>query len=144
MMCNLLLLLCVQVQTKSLSQCVEFYYLWKKKLSLSARTPAGLTVALPDKNVRNTVFIHIKQEQSQMEKIDSSILRSWYEAPEERPCCYQQCDTYWYFSRSNNTTGIYQNKELSSMTHLKICPPNWKHDWFLKLKWLKLEHKPIV
>ncbi|CAK6982706.1 uncharacterized protein LOC121892409 [Scomber scombrus] len=38
------------VQTKSLPQCVEFYYLWKKKLSLSARTTAGLTVALPDKN----------------------------------------------------------------------------------------------
>nr|XP_046237778.1 transcriptional-regulating factor 1-like isoform X2 [Scatophagus argus] len=36
------------VQTKSLSQCVEFYYLWKKKLSLSARTSAGLTVSLPD------------------------------------------------------------------------------------------------
>ncbi|XP_067439185.1 uncharacterized protein [Thunnus thynnus] len=42
-------LLCVQVQTKSVSQCVEFYYLWKKKLSLSSRTPAGLTVALPNK-----------------------------------------------------------------------------------------------
>ncbi|XP_070786979.1 mitotic deacetylase-associated SANT domain protein-like [Enoplosus armatus] len=38
------------VQTKSLSQCVEFYYLWKKKLSLSTRTPAGLTVTLPDTN----------------------------------------------------------------------------------------------
>uniref|UniRef100_UPI0037E7A0F9 uncharacterized protein n=1 Tax=Semicossyphus pulcher TaxID=241346 RepID=UPI0037E7A0F9 len=38
------------VQTKSLSQCVEFYYRWKKKLSLSARTPAGLTVTLPDTN----------------------------------------------------------------------------------------------
>ncbi|XP_068587211.1 transcriptional-regulating factor 1-like isoform X2 [Cebidichthys violaceus] len=38
------------VQTKSLSQCVEFYYLWKRKLSLSARTPAGLTVSLPDTN----------------------------------------------------------------------------------------------
>ncbi|XP_053170525.1 transcriptional-regulating factor 1-like [Scomber japonicus] len=38
------------VQTKTLPQCVEFYYLWKKKLSLSARTTAGLTVALPDKN----------------------------------------------------------------------------------------------
>ncbi|XP_067439188.1 protein piccolo-like isoform X4 [Thunnus thynnus] len=37
------------VQTKSVSQCVEFYYLWKKKLSLSSRTPAGLTVALPNK-----------------------------------------------------------------------------------------------
>lgn len=57
---------CVQVQTKSLSQCVEFYYLWKKKLSLSARTPAGLTVTLPDSNVRNwrrnflfmQVFLH--------------------------------------------------------------------------------------
>ncbi|XP_031734430.1 zinc finger protein 541-like [Anarrhichthys ocellatus] len=39
------------VQTKSLSQCVEFYYLWKRKLSLSARTPAGLTVSLPDTNI---------------------------------------------------------------------------------------------
>ncbi|KAM9334226.1 uncharacterized protein ABDE67_021959 [Symphorus nematophorus] len=38
------------VQTKSLSQCVEFYYLWKKKLSLSLRTSAGLTVTLPDIN----------------------------------------------------------------------------------------------
>ncbi|XP_035854714.1 uncharacterized protein LOC116055634 [Sander lucioperca] len=38
------------VQTKSLSQCVEFYYLWKKKLSLSARTPARLTVTLPNTN----------------------------------------------------------------------------------------------
>ncbi|XP_023252226.1 transcriptional-regulating factor 1-like [Seriola lalandi dorsalis] len=38
------------VKTKSLSQCVEFYYLWKKKLSLSVRTPAGLTVTLPNTN----------------------------------------------------------------------------------------------
>ncbi|CAJ1087458.1 mitotic deacetylase-associated SANT domain protein-like [Xyrichtys novacula] len=38
------------VQTKSLSQCVEFYYLWKKKLSLRAKTPAGLTITLPDTN----------------------------------------------------------------------------------------------
>ncbi|XP_072235494.1 transcriptional-regulating factor 1-like [Leuresthes tenuis] len=36
------------VQTKSRSECVEFYYLWKKKLSL--RTPAGLTVTLPQSN----------------------------------------------------------------------------------------------
>ncbi|KAG7215647.1 hypothetical protein INR49_022002, partial [Caranx melampygus] len=36
------------VRTKSLSQCVEFYYLWKKKLGLSVRTPAGLTVTLPE------------------------------------------------------------------------------------------------
>ncbi|XP_075950992.1 uncharacterized protein LOC142952872 isoform X4 [Anarhichas minor] len=42
------------VQTKSLSQCVEFYYLWKRKLSLSARTPAGLTVSLPDTNVQKS------------------------------------------------------------------------------------------
>ncbi|XP_071335726.1 uncharacterized protein [Trachinotus anak] len=38
------------VQTKSLSQCVEFYYLWKKKLSLGVRTPPGLTVTLPNTN----------------------------------------------------------------------------------------------
>ncbi|XP_041834685.1 transcriptional-regulating factor 1-like [Melanotaenia boesemani] len=38
------------VQTKSLSECVEFYYLWKKKLSLSMRTQASLTVTLPDPN----------------------------------------------------------------------------------------------
>ncbi|XP_041638109.1 transcriptional-regulating factor 1-like [Cheilinus undulatus] len=36
------------VQTKSLSQCIEFYYRWKKKMNLSARTPAGLTVTLPN------------------------------------------------------------------------------------------------
>lgn len=38
---------CVQVQTKSLSQCVEFYYQWKKKLNLSVKTPAGLSFTLP-------------------------------------------------------------------------------------------------
>ncbi|XP_034467445.1 zinc finger protein 541-like isoform X2 [Hippoglossus hippoglossus] len=42
------------VQTKSVSQCVEFYYLWKKKLSLRARPPAGLTVTLPETNVRSS------------------------------------------------------------------------------------------
>ncbi|XP_039649632.1 transcriptional-regulating factor 1-like isoform X2 [Perca fluviatilis] len=42
------------VQTKSLSQCVEFYYLWKKKLSLSARTPARLTVTLPETDGRRS------------------------------------------------------------------------------------------
>lgn len=36
------------VQTKSFSQCVEFYYLWKKKSNV--RTPSGLTINLPDKN----------------------------------------------------------------------------------------------
>ncbi|KAK2857158.1 hypothetical protein Q5P01_005893 [Channa striata] len=38
------------VQTKSLSQCVEFYYLWKKKLSLSAKTLTALTITLPKAN----------------------------------------------------------------------------------------------
>lgn len=38
------------VQTRSLSECVEFYYLWKKKLSLRMRTQAGLTVTLPGSN----------------------------------------------------------------------------------------------
>lgn len=42
-----------QVQTKSLSECVEFYYLWKKKLSLSTKTSTSLTVSLPNTNVRN-------------------------------------------------------------------------------------------
>ncbi|XP_041822508.1 uncharacterized protein LOC121627595 [Chelmon rostratus] len=42
------------VQTKSLSQCVEFYYLWKKKLSLSARTPARLTVTARHKCQRSS------------------------------------------------------------------------------------------
>ncbi|XP_029374885.1 uncharacterized protein LOC115054042 [Echeneis naucrates] len=38
------------VQTKSLSQCVEFYYLMKKKLNLGVRTSARLTITLPDTN----------------------------------------------------------------------------------------------
>ncbi|XP_053273057.1 uncharacterized protein LOC128430940 isoform X2 [Pleuronectes platessa] len=42
------------VQTKSVSQCVEFYYLWKKHLSLRARPPAGLTVTLPETKVRSS------------------------------------------------------------------------------------------
>ncbi|XP_045907230.1 transcriptional-regulating factor 1-like [Micropterus dolomieu] len=46
------------VQTKSLSQCVEFYYLWKKKLSLSTRTAAGLTVNLPDTNGQKSSKSH--------------------------------------------------------------------------------------
>lgn len=33
--------LCSQIQTKSISECVEFYYLWKKKMNPSTR---GLTV----------------------------------------------------------------------------------------------------
>lgn len=33
--------LCAQVQTKSISECVEFYYLWKKKMNASSR---GLTI----------------------------------------------------------------------------------------------------
>uniref|UniRef100_A0A8D3E3I2 Transcriptional-regulating factor 1-like n=1 Tax=Scophthalmus maximus TaxID=52904 RepID=A0A8D3E3I2_SCOMX len=68
------------VQTKSLPQCVEFYYLWKKKLSLRVRTPTGpgLTVTLPDTNVRNcqmterrlcvneshTTTVHVKKSHS--------------------------------------------------------------------------------
>ncbi|XP_055358114.1 transcriptional-regulating factor 1 isoform X2 [Betta splendens] len=35
------------IQTKSLPQCVEFYYLWKKKLSLTVKIPVGLTITLP-------------------------------------------------------------------------------------------------
>ncbi|XP_044043456.1 mitotic deacetylase-associated SANT domain protein-like [Siniperca chuatsi] len=46
------------VRTKSLSQCVEFYYLWKKQLSLSTRTPAGLTVTLPDTNGQRSSRSH--------------------------------------------------------------------------------------
>ncbi|XP_030608656.1 uncharacterized protein LOC115796392 [Archocentrus centrarchus] len=38
------------VQTKSLSQCVEFYYLWKKKMSLNTKTQTSLTVTLPSTN----------------------------------------------------------------------------------------------
>ncbi|XP_023820154.1 uncharacterized protein LOC105355612 isoform X1 [Oryzias latipes] len=41
---------CKSVKTKSLSECVEFYYLWKKKLNLSLKTKTCLTVTLPDKN----------------------------------------------------------------------------------------------
>nr|XP_054590881.1 uncharacterized protein LOC107384615 isoform X2 [Nothobranchius furzeri] len=36
------------VRTKSLSNCVEFYYLWKKKLSLNMKTRAELTFTQPD------------------------------------------------------------------------------------------------
>ncbi|KAF3688352.1 Transcriptional-regulating factor 1 [Channa argus] len=46
------------VQTKSLSQCVEFYYLWKKKLSLSAKTPTGLTITLPNTNGQSSSQSH--------------------------------------------------------------------------------------
>ncbi|XP_007577411.1 transcriptional-regulating factor 1-like isoform X3 [Poecilia formosa] len=38
------------VRSKSLSECVEYYYLWKKKLSLGVKTPNGLTVSLPEGN----------------------------------------------------------------------------------------------
>ncbi|XP_060923127.1 transcriptional-regulating factor 1-like [Limanda limanda] len=40
------------VQTKSVSQCVEFYYRWKKQLSLRATPPAGLSVTLPESKGR--------------------------------------------------------------------------------------------
>ncbi|GLD73013.1 zinc finger protein 541-like protein [Lates japonicus] len=46
------------VQTKSLSQCVEFYYLWKKKLNLNVRTPPGLTVTLPNTNGQRSSRSH--------------------------------------------------------------------------------------
>ncbi|XP_050921729.1 uncharacterized protein LOC108873216 isoform X6 [Lates calcarifer] len=46
------------VQTKSLSQCVEFYYLWKKKLNLNVRTPPGLTVTLPNANGQRSSRSH--------------------------------------------------------------------------------------
>ncbi|XP_038123622.1 transcriptional-regulating factor 1-like isoform X2 [Cyprinodon tularosa] len=38
------------VRSKSLSECVEYYYLWKKKLSLGVKTPTDLTVSLPGAN----------------------------------------------------------------------------------------------
>ncbi|KAM4538493.1 uncharacterized protein V3H82_024137 isoform 1-T2 [Fundulus diaphanus] len=38
------------VRSKSLSECVEYYYLWKKKLSLGVKTPTELTVSLPERN----------------------------------------------------------------------------------------------
>ncbi|KAM9328111.1 uncharacterized protein KZ484_019475 isoform 2-T2 [Pholidichthys leucotaenia] len=40
------------VRTKSISECIEFYYLWKKKLSLRAKTPEGLTVRNGQKSSR--------------------------------------------------------------------------------------------
>ncbi|XP_013879773.1 uncharacterized protein LOC106529016 [Austrofundulus limnaeus] len=36
------------VQSKSLSECVEFYYLWKKKLRLNMKTHTELTITLPN------------------------------------------------------------------------------------------------
>ncbi|KAF6734936.1 Transcriptional-regulating factor 1 [Oryzias melastigma] len=41
---------CKAVKTKSVSECVEFYYMWKKKLNLSLKTKTGLTVTLPNTN----------------------------------------------------------------------------------------------
>ncbi|MEQ2162549.1 hypothetical protein GOODEAATRI_020944 [Goodea atripinnis] len=38
------------VRSKSLSECVEYYYLWKKKLSLGIKTPTNLTISLPEAN----------------------------------------------------------------------------------------------
>ncbi|XP_029942446.1 transcriptional-regulating factor 1-like isoform X2 [Salarias fasciatus] len=43
------------VKTKSLSECVEFYYLFKKKMSLSS----SLTVTLPDADVRNKSVLRV-------------------------------------------------------------------------------------
>ncbi|XP_067116575.1 transcriptional-regulating factor 1 [Osmerus mordax] len=40
------------VQTKSLAQCVEFYYLWKKRLRLNIRTPSEVALTLPEANDR--------------------------------------------------------------------------------------------
>ncbi|KAM7365825.1 hypothetical protein PAMP_016727 [Pampus punctatissimus] len=70
------------VQTKSLSQCVEFYYLWKKKLSLSGlRMPATLTDALPEENVRNTVFTNTYSDIL----LQGKPMFILWEATEERP-----------------------------------------------------------
>ncbi|KAM4711401.1 uncharacterized protein FYW61_021829 [Anableps anableps] len=38
------------VRSKSLPECVEYYYLWKKKLSLGLKTVTGLTINLPETN----------------------------------------------------------------------------------------------
>nr|XP_020447772.1 uncharacterized protein LOC109955700 [Monopterus albus] len=46
------------IKTKSLSQCVEFYYLWKKKLSLTVKTPARLTITLPNTNDQRSSSSH--------------------------------------------------------------------------------------
>ncbi|XP_037829805.1 uncharacterized protein LOC108246840 isoform X2 [Kryptolebias marmoratus] len=42
------------VRSKSLSECVEFYYLWKKKLNLNIKTQMDLTITLPEVDVRKT------------------------------------------------------------------------------------------
>lgn len=56
--------LCAQVQTKSVSECVEFYYLWKKKMNASSR---GLTIN------RETCF-NISVQQSKVDQwLDSKF-----------------------------------------------------------------------
>lgn len=51
--------LCAQVQTKSVSECVEFYYLWKKKMNAGSR---GLTIN------RETFFFNISVQQSKVDQ----------------------------------------------------------------------------
>lgn len=56
--------LCAQVQTKSVSECVEFYYLWKKKMNATSR---GLTIN------RETCF-NISVQQSKVDQwLDSKF-----------------------------------------------------------------------
>ncbi|KAL0969363.1 hypothetical protein UPYG_G00226090 [Umbra pygmaea] len=38
----------LMVGTKSVSQCVEYYYTWKKRLRLNVRPPVGLAITLPE------------------------------------------------------------------------------------------------
>ncbi|XP_010899983.2 transcriptional-regulating factor 1 isoform X1 [Esox lucius] len=43
------------VGTKSVSQCVEYYYTWKRRLRLNVRTPVGLSTSLPEGKIRTPV-----------------------------------------------------------------------------------------
>ena len=52
---------------------MEFYYLWKKKLSLSTRTPARLTVTLPDTNVRN-VCLNLSVQSDEWFELQTIVL----------------------------------------------------------------------